>query len=125
MLIRLDLLLRSEALFALLISLFCYSGLHGSWLLFVVFLLVPDLSLLGYLVKGNGRLAAALYNGVHTYVLPLAAGLIAWKLRSVLCERLAVIWIAHIALDQLLGFGLKYPQGFKPTHIQSVSFYRS
>jgi hypothetical protein len=123
MLIRPDLLLRLEALFVLLVTLLCYSGLHGSWLLFVVLFLVPDITLLGYLT-GNKRFAAMLYNFGHCYAVPLAAGLIAWKLRSVWCERLAVIWIAHIALDRLLGFGLKYAQTFKPTHIQTVRVYR-
>jgi len=29
----------------------------------------------------------------------------------------ALIWVAHIGADRLLGFGLKYPEGFKPTHL--------
>ncbi len=37
----------------------------------------------------------------------------------------AVIWIAHIALDRFLGFGLKYSQAFQPTHIQNVRIFRS
>jgi hypothetical protein len=27
-------------------------------------------------------------------------------------------------MDRLLGFGLKYQDGFKPTHIQSAAVYR-
>ncbi|MEM6559127.1 MAG: DUF4260 family protein [Myxococcota bacterium] len=27
------------------------------------------------------------------------------------------IWIAHIAFDRALGFGLKSPAGFKHTHL--------
>jgi hypothetical protein len=124
MFIRPDLLLRLEALLVLLAALICYSGLHGSWLLFVVLFLVPDLSLLGYLAEGNGRFAAALYNLVHCYGVPVAMALIEWKLRSLFFERFAVIWIAHIALDRLVGFGLKYAQAPQPTHMQSVRFYR-
>jgi hypothetical protein len=30
---------------------------------------------------------------------------------------IALIWIAHIAFDRLLGFGLKYPTQFKDTHL--------
>jgi hypothetical protein len=47
MLIRPDLLLRLEALLVVVIALICYMGLHGSWLLFVVLYLLPDVSLLG------------------------------------------------------------------------------
>ena len=107
MLIRPDLLLRLEALLVLVIAVICYAELHGSWLLFVLLFLVPDLSLVGYLADGNGRLAATLYNGVHCYAAPLAVALIAWRSHSVLYERIAVIWVAHIAFDRLIGFGLK------------------
>ena len=124
MLIRPDLLLRLEALLVLLIALICYAGLHGSWLLFVALLLVPDVSLLGYLVEGNGRFAATFYNALHCYAVPLTVALIAWRSHSVLCERIAVIWVAHIALDRFIGFGLKYAQAANPTHMQSVRFYR-
>jgi Domain of unknown function (DUF4260) len=124
MLIRPDLLLRLEALLVLLVALICYSGLHGSWLLFVVLFLVPDLSLLGYLTEGNGRFAAALYNSIHCYGVPVIVALIGWKSPFILFEKVAAIWIAHIALDRLLGFGLKYAQAFRPTHIQSTRFYR-
>jgi hypothetical protein len=30
---------------------------------------------------------------------------------------LALIWIGHIELDRMLGFGLKYPTRFKDTHL--------
>jgi hypothetical protein len=29
-----------------------------------------------------------------------------------------LIWIVHIGMDRMLGFGLKYPTGFKETHLQ-------
>jgi len=29
----------------------------------------------------------------------------------------ALIWTEHIALDRMLGYGLKYPTRFKDTHI--------
>jgi hypothetical protein len=62
MLIRPDLLLRLAALLVLLAALIGYSELHGGSLLFAVLFLIPDLSLLGYLSRGNGRFPAALYN---------------------------------------------------------------
>jgi hypothetical protein len=32
----------------------------------------------------------------------------------------ALIWIAHIGFDRLLGYGLKYISDFKHTHLQRV-----
>jgi hypothetical protein len=33
---------------------------------------------------------------------------------------IALIWAAHIGMDRMLGFGLKYPTEFKETHLQRV-----
>ena len=126
MLTRPDLLLRVEALLVLAGSLIAYSVLlHGAWLWFAVFFLAPDLSLAGYMLPGRTRLAAALYNVVHSYSLTLILALVAWKFSAPHYEQAAVIWIAHIAFDRLLGFGLKYGQAFKPTHLQSAAVFRA
>jgi hypothetical protein len=126
MLTRPDLLLRLEALFVLLASVICYSVvLHGRWPFFALLFLAPDITLLGYLSENNRRMAAAVYNAAHSYAAPVFLGLIAFKLGARYSGQIAVIWIAHIAVDRFLGFGLKYPQAFKPTHIQNVGVYRS
>ena len=33
---------------------------------------------------------------------------------------LALIWLTHIGVDRAVGYGLKYPSGFKDTHLQRV-----
>jgi hypothetical protein len=32
----------------------------------------------------------------------------------------ALVWIAHIGVDRFSGYGLKYPSGFRDTHLQRV-----
>lgn len=126
MLTRPDLILRLEALAVLAASIIGYSvALGGHWLLFAALFLAPDLALLGYLVRGRPRFAAALYNGAHTYLVPALLALAGWKASLPHAIQIAVIWIAHIAFDRLLGYGLKYPEGFKPTHIQTAAVYRT
>jgi hypothetical protein len=34
--------------------------------------------------------------------------------------RTIVIWIVRIGVDRALGYGRKYPSGFKDTHLQRV-----
>jgi hypothetical protein len=34
--------------------------------------------------------------------------------------QIALIWAAHIAIDRVLGFGLKYPTAFKDTHLNRI-----
>lgn len=111
-------LLRLEGLAVLVAAIALYFHLGLGWLALVLLLLVPDLSMLGYL--GGPRAGALAYDAVHTYVLPLALGLVGVLAGAELATQLALIWLAHIGLDRLLGYGLKYPTGFKDTHLQRV-----
>ncbi|MGA7522318.1 MAG: DUF4260 family protein [Acidobacteriaceae bacterium] len=124
MLIRPDVLLRLESLLVLSASVVVYRmAFHGPWWLFAVLFLVPDLSLAGYAAQGRALFAAVVYNTAHNYILPAVMGLAGGWWGNLRAEQLAAIWIAHIAFDRVLGFGLKFPEGFKPTHIQSASVY--
>ena len=88
------------------------------WLLLVVLFLAPDLSMLGYV--GGPRLGSLTYDLVHTYAGPIALALVGVLGDAELATQLALIWLAHIGMDRLLGYGLKYPTGFKDTHLQRV-----
>jgi hypothetical protein len=121
MLTKPGILLRIEAGCVLLAAIYYYARvLHASWWIFAVFFLTPDLSLLGYAAMRHLAAAAALYNAVHSYLLPLLLAGWSWSMHAHPGEVAAAIWIAHIAFDRLLGFGLKYPEAFKPTHLQTV-----
>ena len=104
------------ALFGVVLVAWARSG--GPWWLFVLLLLAPDLSALGYLV--NVRVGAATYNLVHTAVLPVVLLAIGYFSRQQLLVELALIWLGHIGIDRLAGFGLKYPTKFQDTHLQRV-----
>jgi len=59
-------LLQAEGYAFLTVSVAAYHQLNGSWLLFFLVLLWPDLFMLGYLA--NVRVGAVFYNLVHTEV---------------------------------------------------------
>jgi hypothetical protein len=105
--------LRMESSTVLAVAIFFYIRGGYSWLLFVLLFLAPDLTFFAYAM--GPRIGAAAYNALHSYIGPLvlACGL------SLAGHSLAVplIWIAHIGLDRLLGYGLKYPTGFGDTHL--------
>jgi hypothetical protein len=107
--------LHLEGTAVLIVSLFVFHWSHGSWLLFALLFLVPDVSMVGYLA--NVRAGAAIYNAVHTYVGPLLLAVYSVGMAQRTTLLLALIWIAHIGLDRILGFGLKYPTRFKDTHL--------
>src|ERR1700679_3385882 len=110
-----QLLLRLEALAAVALSAVFYARTGASWWLFAALWLTPDLSMLGYL--GGARLGARIYNSIHSYVTPATLAVTALLLHSPELLPFALIWINHIAVDRLLGYGLKYPAGFKWTHL--------
>jgi hypothetical protein len=90
---------------------------HGgfSWPIFALFLLAPDLSMLGYLA--GPRAGAAAYNLVHTYVLALSLTLAGFFGSLPALTAAGLILIAHIGLDRALGYGLKYSTAFGDTHL--------
>jgi hypothetical protein len=108
-------MLRWEALLIMVGAIIVYAKLSGNWGMFALLFLVPDLSMLGYLIDRS--LGAVVYNVGHSYVLPGVLGLLGLALASSLLYSLALIWVAHIGFDRMLGFGLKYASGFGDTHL--------
>jgi len=93
---------------------------HGghSWLLFAALALAPDLAALGYLA--GARAGATAYDLAHTYVWPVALGLVGVLADEEVALAVALVWLVHIGIDRALGYGLKYPTGFRDTHLQRV-----
>ena len=107
--------LRLEGLVLLAGALIAFGALGQPWWLVPAAILAPDISMSGYLA--GTRPGAHLYNLAHATLLPvvmLGAGY--WQADRLLMA-LALIWLAHIGLDRLLGIGLKYNDRFTHTHL--------
>jgi uncharacterized protein DUF4260 len=105
--------IRADAAALFLAALWACRATHSSWMWFFALFLVPDLSMLGYLF--GSRVGAATYNAGHLYAWPvglLAAGL---TYHTPWATTAALSWIAHIAFDNVVGYGLKIPIGFEYT----------
>ena len=111
-------LLRLEGVALALASTVFYSYFEGSWALFAILLLAPDLGFLGYL--GGPRAGAAVYNVAHAAIIPMLFGIVGMVMPSALAMHLALIWSAHIGIDRALGYGLKYDAGFSFTHLGRI-----
>jgi hypothetical protein len=111
-------LLRIEGAALLAAAVLLYREHDASWLLFAVLLFAPDLSMLGYLA--GPRIGAIAYNVAHTTVLALAIAAAGVLASSDLPISLGLIWLAHIGIDRAIGYGLKYPEAFKATHLARV-----
>jgi len=111
-------LLRIEGATVLAGSVLLYWLNGGSWWLFALLLMAPDVSMLGYL--GGPRFGAAIYNAFHSYPLPAALAAFGLLGGSPLAVFLSLVWFAHIGMDGLAGYGLKYPTAFGDTHLGRV-----
>jgi hypothetical protein len=111
-------LLHLEGACILALTLVLYQAGHFRWWLFAVLLLAPDLAMLGYFA--NVKIGAALYNLVHTEIGPVLLLVASVAVPLPGSEPYALIWLAHLGMDRMLGYGLKYPTQFKDTHLQHV-----
>jgi len=110
--------LRLEGLAALGAGLGLFAMTGGNWLFLIPLLLVPDVSMLGYLA--GPRVGAFTYNLAHTWVPGLLVlGLGIWT-GSTAVQLAASILIAHVGMDRALGYGLKLPSAFRDTHLGRI-----
>jgi hypothetical protein len=107
--------LRAEGVVLFLFTLLAYHRGEFAWPWFFSLLLVPDISMVGYLK--DPRAGAFIYNLGHSYVLPVITLGASWLLESRAGLAVALVWCAHIAMDRALGFGLKSPHSFRETHL--------
>jgi hypothetical protein len=111
-------LLRLEGLAIAAAAVLLYFHEDFGWILFAALILAPDLSFAGYAF--GPKVGAIAYDAVHTEIFPVALGTIGVVADSTAATKVALIWLAHIGADRLLGYGLKYPTAFKDTHLSRV-----
>jgi hypothetical protein len=112
------LLLRLEGLTLFVGMTALYAAWDGSWTVYLLLFLVPDLSILAYL--SDARFGAIVYNTAHSYMAPMTLMTLGFGLASPITLSIALIWLAHIGIDRALGYGLKYSAGFGFTHLGRI-----
>jgi hypothetical protein len=111
-------LLRLEGLTLFAGMTLLYAVWGGSWWIYVILFLAPDLSFVAYLA--DARTGAIIYNAAHSYMAPMTLMVTGLALASPLVLSIAMIWLAHIGFDRALGYGLKYSAGFGFTHLGRI-----
>jgi hypothetical protein len=111
-------LLRLEGLTLFAGMTLLYAVWEGSWWVYAILFLAPDLSFAAYLA--GPKVGAAVYNAAHGYMAPVSLMVAGFALSSPLVLSIAMIWMAHIGIDRALGYGLKYTAGFGFTHLGRI-----
>lgn len=105
--------------FAKLVAAYVLTLLLGyKWWLFFAWLLAPDVSMVGYLI--NNRVGAWLYNIAHHQGIAIAIGLAGLWLHQTDLQFAGLLLFGHSAMDRIFGYGLKYEDDFKHTHLGMI-----
>ena len=111
---------RLEGFALLAVTIFWYIKYSSfqAWGPVIFFFILPDISIAAYLI--NTKFGALCYNLTHSGVLPLSVFAI-WLInpRPIILY-LGLAWLAHIGMDRAFGFGLKYDDDFKHTHLGRI-----
>jgi hypothetical protein len=110
--------IKLEELGLFILSIYFFNQLEYAWWWFLVLILVPDFSMIGY-VFGN-KTGAFCYNLAHHRGIAIALYLVGIDCSNEIVQLLGVILFAHSSMDRMLGYGLKYETGFKFTHLGEI-----
>ncbi|MFN8237740.1 MAG: DUF4260 domain-containing protein [Chitinophagales bacterium] len=107
--------IKLEELGMFLLSVFLFTQLHFTWWFYPALFLAPDISMLGYLV--NTQTGAYCYNLFHHKLLAIVVGIAGFYLQSEWWMLAGILLFGHASFDRILGYGLKYTDSFKHTHL--------
>jgi Domain of unknown function (DUF4260) len=110
--------IKLEELGMFLLSIYLFSQLHFAWWWYLALILLPDLSMIGYLI--NNKTGAICYNIFHHKGLAIAVYIIGSYLQNEVLQLTALILFGHSSMDRMMGYGLKYFEGFKFTHLGEI-----
>src|SRR5258706_12343013 len=108
-------ILRLEEFTLFTFSVYALYLLRVEWWYYILLLVGPDISMLGYL--GGNKTGAVIYNLFHHKGLAVLVFAIGYFTHSEVTEITGVLLFGHSSLDRVFGYGLKTVQGFKYTHL--------
>ena len=111
-------IIKLEEVMMLALGIYLFDQLDFAWWWFVVLLLAPDIGMLGYLF-GN-KVGAATYNLFHHKGIAILVYLMGAYIAMPVLQLAGIILFSHSSFDRALGYGLKYDNGFKYTHLGEI-----
>lgn len=111
-------ILRLEELIQLVLGIVLFAQLDYAWWVFLALILTPDIGMIGYLI--NTKIGAFTYNLFHHKAGAIILMLAGYFYHLDWATLAGVILFSHAAMDRMLGYGLKYPDHFKYTHLDHI-----
>lgn len=92
---------------------------HGlSLWVWILLFFSPDISMIGYLF--NTKTGAVIYNLFHHRGIALILVGTGFFSQQEIWTSIGILLFAHASFDRMLGFGLKYNDAFKHTHLGTM-----
>lgn len=113
-------IIRIEEGILFVVSIYIFNLLPFAWWWFLVLILIPDIGMLGYL--HNKKTGAILYNIFHHKGIAMVIYFMGIYLHNDVLQLAGVIVFGHASLDRLFGFGLKFEDDFKHTHLDNLKY---
>lgn len=110
--------LKIEELLMFFLGIFMFNQLNFNWWWFLVLILTPDISMLGYLI--NNKTGALFYNIFHHKGIAILVYFIGLYFQNKILELIGVIVFSHASFDRIFGYGLKFSDSFKNTHLSNI-----
>lgn len=111
-------LLHLEGAAVLVVATAAFFRLGHPWWLFLLLIIAPDLSLLA--LAAGPRVGGLIYDMAHTMIWPIILLGVGWWLGASLAVAVALGWLAHLGMDRMVGYGLRYLDGGKESHLGRV-----
>ena len=111
-------ILKSEEALKLILSFVFVLLLGFPWWTFFVWILAPDISMLAYL--GGTKVGAYGYTLFHHQGVAILVALTGLGIGNTELHFAGVILFGHSSMARILGYGLKYSDDFKHTHLGRI-----
>ncbi|MEM7297445.1 MAG: DUF4260 domain-containing protein, partial [Bacteroidota bacterium] len=111
-------LIKVEELAMFLVSIFFFAQLDYAWWVYVALILAPDIGMVGY--AASTKIGAMTYNLFHHKGIAIAIWVAGIYAGSSDLQLAGIILFGHSSMDRLLGYGLKFSDSFKHTHLGNL-----
>lgn len=98
-----------------LASIVLFNQTDYSWWVFLALILAPDIGMLGYVI--STKVGAVVYNIFHHKGIAIAILCLGWYFKKPIVELSGIILFGHASMDRIFGYGLKFSDSFKHTHL--------
>ena len=88
-----------------------------AWLWIILFF-APDIGMLGYMI--NTKTGAFTYNLFHHKGVAIAIAAIGLVFNNEVMVAIGILLFGHSSFDRIFGYGLKFPDNFKNTHLAKL-----